>query len=550
MNGNNNENKLRNKKIKTEIIKRSQLIEKKGDLDIYLYPKIELREEEKLNESKVLLFCGQSGVGKTTFINAFLNIILGVSYDDKFRFKLIVEKETENGQTESQTSEINFYYIEKTEIYPSFVIIDTPGIGDTKGKERDKEIIGKFEKTFKDNKILKIHCICFLLKNDDNRAHEFINYMMKSYTELFGKDIISNFVTLITHWDGIEQPDSINLVQKDPVYKIIIEEIKKNSKKEEVNWYYLINSKLILTLPKDNNKVNWNITRNNIEKFIDEKVLVLKKKDIFQTIEVIEKRKKYDEEYIKAERKLQDLINSTDSLKQTKEQYEKTKNKLVELNKALAEYQNSSGEKKRELEKKINELQRLLNKTITFKKTIYYNELIGYSWKYFSSLICNECKINCHEYCDCLGGVWIGRWGCGRIKNDYCTYCKCHYENHSRGDYHYVERSTIIEETIDYLNSNEKSSKSKEVGQNEEKLKQLKSDRESKLKNLSDEIEKKRNELKYYENKINNLEKEIKEKKNDALFSLCIMKICVNKIMKIALNTESIESLGNIYSRN
>ena len=81
------------------------------------------------------------------------------------------------------------------------------------------------------------------------------------------------------------------------------------------------------------------------------------------------------------------------------------------------------------------------------------------------------------------------------------------------------------------------------MGQNEEKLKQLKSDRESKLKNLSDEIEKKRNELKYYENKINNLEKEIKEKKNDALFSLCVMKLCVNKIMNIALNTESIESL-------
>ena len=115
------------------------------------------------------------------------------------------------------------------------------------------------------------------------------------------------------------------------------------------------------------------------------------------------------------------------------------------MNKALAEYQNSSGEKKRELEKKINELQRLLNKTITFKKTIYYNELIGYSWLNESSLICNKCKINCHEYCDCLGGVFIGRWGCERIKDDYCTYCDCHYENHSRGDYHYVERSTIIE---------------------------------------------------------------------------------------------------------
>ncbi len=55
--------------------------------------------------------------------------------------------------------------------------------------------------------------------------------------------------------------------------------------------------------------------------------------------------------------------------------------------------------------------------------------------------------------------------------------------------------------------------------------------------------EKTKNELKYYENKINNLEKEIKEKKNDVIFSLCIMKICVNKIMKIALNTEYIKSL-------
>ena len=175
--------------------------------------------------------------------------------------------------------------------------------------------------------------------------------------------------------------------------------------------------------------------------------------------------------------------------------------------------------------------------TKIFKKTIYYNELIDY-WVNNSSFICNKYKINCHEYCNCFGCVFIGRWGCGRIKDDYCTYCDCHYAHHSRGDYHYVERSN---------NSNEKSSKSKEIGQNEEKLNQLKKVTDSKLK-MNDE--KTKNELKYYENKINNLEKEIKEKKNDVIFSLCIMKICVNKIMKIALNTESIESLGNIYSRN
>ncbi len=128
----------------------------------------------------------------------------------------------------------------------------------------------------------------------------------------------------------------------------------------------------------------------------------------------------------------------------------------------------------------------------TFKKTIYYNELIGYSWKKFPSLICNKYKINCHEYCNCFGCVFIGRWGCGRIKDDYCTYCDCHYAHHSRGDYHYVERSN---------NSNEKISKSKEIGQNEEKLNQLKKDTDTKLKIMNDEIEKTKNELKLCENK-------------------------------------------------
>ena len=63
---------------------------------------------------------------------------------------------------------------------------------------------------------------------------------------------------------------------------------------------------------------------------------------------------------------------------------------------------------------------------------------------------------------------------------------------------------------------------------------------------MSDEIEETKNELKLCKNEINNLEKEIKEKKNDALFSLCVMKLCVNKIMKIALNTEYIKSLEAI----
>jgi flagellar biosynthesis GTPase FlhF len=48
--------------------------------ELYLYPKIDFTEEE-LKNSKVLLVIGQTGQGKTTFINALVNIYLGISFN-------------------------------------------------------------------------------------------------------------------------------------------------------------------------------------------------------------------------------------------------------------------------------------------------------------------------------------------------------------------------------------------------------------------------------------------------------------------------------------
>ena len=77
-------------------------------IQYYLYPEIVFTEEE-WNNSKVLLIIGQTGHGKTTFVNALVNIYSGITIKDKFRYLLVKNKN--NSQLESDTKEITIYKI-------------------------------------------------------------------------------------------------------------------------------------------------------------------------------------------------------------------------------------------------------------------------------------------------------------------------------------------------------------------------------------------------------------------------------------------------------
>ena len=95
------------------------------------------------------MMVGATGSGKTTTINAMLNFIIGVEFEDQFRLQLIEEEDAED-QTKSVTKCITAYTIHhqpgfKTDY--TLTIIDTPGLGNTRGINRDKEIMGQI-KTF------------------------------------------------------------------------------------------------------------------------------------------------------------------------------------------------------------------------------------------------------------------------------------------------------------------------------------------------------------------------------------------------------------------
>ena len=93
---------------------------------------------------------GATGAGKTTLINGTVNYILGIKWEDKFRFKLVIE-DSKVSQACSQTKEITayiFHPMKGSAIPYTFTIIDTPGFGDTEGFKRNKEITDQIKEFF------------------------------------------------------------------------------------------------------------------------------------------------------------------------------------------------------------------------------------------------------------------------------------------------------------------------------------------------------------------------------------------------------------------
>ena len=131
-----------------------EIIDSKNDLNFYLFPNVDLSETQK-KEAFNIMVVGETGVGKSTWINALLNYLEGIEIDENIRFLLFDEKQKRKeyekkygikylGESETDTPEI--YEIGPTKPFDnSLQIIDTPGFGDTRGSNYAK-IYSKHQK--------------------------------------------------------------------------------------------------------------------------------------------------------------------------------------------------------------------------------------------------------------------------------------------------------------------------------------------------------------------------------------------------------------------
>ncbi|KZS19541.1 Uncharacterized protein APZ42_013958 [Daphnia magna] len=174
-------------------------------------PRNSMRSRNPKNH-KIIILIGTTGSGKSTLINGMINYILGVQWNDPFRFKCVREDENAaRNQAHSQTSSVTAYTLQHQEgmtIPYSITIIDTPGYGDTRGVKRDKEITAAIHRflTQQEIPIDEIHAACFVAASGDSRLTATQRYIIDSVLSIFGKDMKANLRLLVTFADNADPP--------------------------------------------------------------------------------------------------------------------------------------------------------------------------------------------------------------------------------------------------------------------------------------------------------------------------------------------------------
>ncbi|XP_031605526.2 uncharacterized protein LOC116327962 [Oreochromis aureus] len=165
--------------------------------------------EESSKPNRTIMVLGATGAGKSTLINGMISYILGVNWEDPYRLNLVNETQS-TSQAHSQTSEVTVYKINHQDGFQipfSLTIVDTPGFGDTRGIEKDREIVEQLRNLFSaQGGVSEIDAVCFVAQAALARLTPTQKYVFDSVLSIFGKDVAENIRVLVTFADGQRPP--------------------------------------------------------------------------------------------------------------------------------------------------------------------------------------------------------------------------------------------------------------------------------------------------------------------------------------------------------
>ncbi|KAK9952923.1 hypothetical protein ABG768_016951 [Culter alburnus] len=375
-----------------------------------LYRKMTFGERDKNKPHKTILMVGETGTGKTTLINTIVNYMLGVQREDKVWFE-ITDDQSDRTSVHSQTSIITVYefYLQESPIH--LTIIDTPGYGETRGVDVDKEISESlFRLGMFDDCVHEIDAVCLVIKATQTRLFDRQIYIFDAVQSLFRRDIVENIVLLFTHSSGAPPKNALTAVKEAKI------KCAENDKKKPV--YFLFDNCQSDAADEDEDEEyhelrqdqSWNRSFRGMMglfKFLD----TIQPKSLRMTRDVLQKWKqlKANIKHLKAGVQMTELKQN--ELKQTQEALEKNK-KDVEENKNF-EY---------EVE-------------VTYKEKVDIDRSVARV-----AMCCTVCEENCH-YPDCWWFTSLSR--CSVMKDGHCTVCtnKCHYSKHVKETKRYVTKT-------------------------------------------------------------------------------------------------------------
>ena len=174
-------------------------------------------DDTRRNEFNLLLV-GETGVGKSTFINAFINYMTFKKLADAINHDKVEalipskfsvtddnfeEKEISFGKDENESFEVGQSSTQTARSYKIRIgngnlrLIDTPGIGDTRGITKDEENFDRLLATI--GELENIHGICVLLKPNNARLTVLFDYCIKQLLSRLQKSASQNIIFIFTN---------------------------------------------------------------------------------------------------------------------------------------------------------------------------------------------------------------------------------------------------------------------------------------------------------------------------------------------------------------
>ncbi|CAB4014712.1 uncharacterized protein LOC110055875 isoform X2 [Paramuricea clavata] len=266
--------------------------------------------------NKVIMMVGSTGSGKTTTVNALINHVLGVKWEDSFRLKMIHEDSSNQGtenigkQIWSQTQFVTCYtlpHLKGFKVPYTLTIVDTPGFGDTRGIKQDEKIteqIRTFFNTSGVGGIDHIDAICFLAQAGIPRLTSTQRYVFDRILSMFGKDIKKNISVLFTFADG-EEPQALSSLREAGILD------------SEENFFKFNNSALFVDNAKHNNfgQMFWSMGITSFEKFLNS-LNEMESKSLVLTKEVMQERAQLEVRLSGLQEKINCGINTLSRLQQ------------------------------------------------------------------------------------------------------------------------------------------------------------------------------------------------------------------------------------------
>ena len=389
-----------NKVTKNIVLKDSKYLFDKNNLKIYLYNSDKLTPEEEAR-AIVIMVVGLPENGKTTLLNAFINYILGIKYEDDFRYNIIYENN--DNIKENKIFDIPIYNIRSPD-GTIFKIIDTPSFSDAGGIKRDIEIFNKIKQAII-QKLDYINCICIVIQSTYRRLGLNLIYIYNWFLDLFGDEVKSNFCFMITFCDGLK-PFVLNILENKE------SEINQIIRYIEDPWYFTFNNIGILEKNSDNKIFNilfFEYSNKSFENFT-KKIKSLKKITIKEKNNVLIEREHLKKQIELLQYKLKEEIDKLNYIKS-----------IISMIKSVKGDFNES----KNFSKKIK-------KRIIKKVPINDGKLIT---------TCLNCNQSCHI--DCKYNDYM-KWKCCAIDNSEdakCLICKgkCSWIRHINLPYIYKE---------------------------------------------------------------------------------------------------------------